>query len=191
MTHADRLSRASLVAGPTGAMPSPRWMLARLRGIQEANLHAAWLETDQWRRWSAPSSIVRGESFYQETLVRLTGPPRRNGYLRPVDVTLRREPDNEHDFDAVRVEILGELVGYVAKEFASDLAWLMDGLTCPVCVVAGVIRGGYTRRPNLGVMLWPGQRVGKGPAIPIRSRWRAPGWPPSFTEGSSRSGSRR
>lgn len=167
-------------------MPSPRWMVARLRGLQEPSLAAGWHRDDSWRRWAPPVSLVRGESFNQESLRTLAGPLRRNGYLVPVDVTLRRDPENEHDFDAVRVEVNGELAGYIAKEFAANLSWLLDGLSCPEYVVAGIVRGGYSKHPHLGVMLWLDRRLSKGPLIPIHRRWRARGWPPSRSEGIER-----
>ena len=163
-------------------LPAPNWFICRLRGLQGPNLHAGWQDVS-WREWGPPDSIVRGESFHEAELRAVAGSPRRQGHLVPVDVTLRREPDNAFDSDAVRIEIGGDLVGYVAKELAASLAWLMDGLACPRWQVAGLVRGGYTKAPDLGVMLWLGKRTTEGPLVPVARHWRAPNWPPQQTEG--------
>ena len=39
---------------------------------------------------------------------------------------LVREPDNPHDLNAIRVEIVGFYLGYIPKEKAKELAPLMD-----------------------------------------------------------------
>jgi hypothetical protein len=158
-------------------------MIARLRGLQMANLETGWHETDAWRRWPAPYSIVRGESYRQNLLTTLTGKPRAHGYLVPVSARLVREPENPHDFNAIRVDVDGGPVGFIAKELAVDLAWLMDGVDCPSFGVAGLIRGGYTKKPYLGVMLWTSHRETAAPQIPMRSTWRAKQWPPSRPRG--------
>ena len=40
---------------------------------------------------------------------------------------LVREPDNPHDFNAVRVQWRGRNLGYVPRRENSALAWVMDG----------------------------------------------------------------
>lgn len=53
--------------------------------------------------------------------------PRWFGDLRNGDVlTLRREPDNPHDANAVRVEWQGHMLGYVPRAQNATLAWAMD-----------------------------------------------------------------
>jgi len=39
---------------------------------------------------------------------------------------LFREPDNEHDPNAIRVEIAGHYLGYVTRQIAPEFASLMD-----------------------------------------------------------------
>lgn len=166
-------------------MPGLRWYLARLRKLQESNLERSWLQDGSWRSWPAPVSVVRGEFFHDTKLKELTGETRRYGYLVPVMATLVREPDNPHDFDAVRIEIAGELVGYLAREVARDVSWLMDGLRCKRWEVAALVRGGYLDRSGIGVMLWLDRRGSAGPLVPVSRSWRAPGWPPGLDEGKS------
>jgi hypothetical protein len=53
--------------------------------------------------------------------------PRWFGDLRSGDaLTLRREPDNPHDANAVRVEWQGRMLGYVPRAQNATLAWAMD-----------------------------------------------------------------
>ena len=53
--------------------------------------------------------------------------PRWFGELRSGDaLTLRREPDNPHDANAVRVEWQGHMLGYVPRAQNATLAWAMD-----------------------------------------------------------------
>ncbi len=53
--------------------------------------------------------------------------PRWFGDLRSGDaLTLRREPDNPHDANAVRVEWQGHMLGYVPRAQNATLAWAMD-----------------------------------------------------------------
>jgi HIRAN domain len=164
-------------------MPTPTWILARLRGLQGANLEAGWWKKDDWRRWPAPYSIVRGESYRQDLLTTLAGKPRTHGYLIPLSARLVREPENPYDFNAIRVDVDRGQVGFIAKELAVNLAWLMDGVDCPSFRVAGLIRGGYKKKPYLGVMLWTGHRETAAPRIPVKSSWRATHWPPKRSTG--------
>ena len=53
--------------------------------------------------------------------------PKWFGDLRNGDpLTLRREPDNPHDANAVRVEWQGHMLGYVPRAQNTTLAWAMD-----------------------------------------------------------------
>jgi hypothetical protein len=53
--------------------------------------------------------------------------PQWFGDLRSGDpLTLRREPDNPHDANAVRVEWQGHMLGYVPRAQNATLAWAMD-----------------------------------------------------------------
>lgn len=61
---------------------------------------------------------VAGESHYQDALRAITGP----GDARlETEAQLVAEPENEHDPDAVRVEIGGAKVGYLPRALAA--AW--------------------------------------------------------------------
>lgn len=154
-----------------------RWSLARRKGLQDANATIDLIER-AWRSWAAPYSIVRGESFNQEALVSLCGKPRRTGYTVPAVARLVREPSNVHDLNAVRVDIQDATVGYVARPIALYLAPMMDDLGCGAFELAALIRGGYSKRQNFGVMLWPTWRLTPAPRLPLPKRSRAPTWPP-------------
>lgn len=117
-----------------------------------------------------------------DVLVALTGPPRPNGYLLPVEATLRRDPNNEYDANAIRVEIGGNLVGHLEKEAAHRMAPILDALGCTECRIAGIIRGGYIDRPHVGVMLWATKRLSDAPTFRF-GMTGAPRWPPSEDEG--------
>jgi hypothetical protein len=59
-----------------------------------------------------------------------------------VDVVLRREPTNEHDRNAIRVEVLGQHVGYLQRIVAADYSVVIEGaaMTPDPCLIApGVI----------------------------------------------------
>jgi HIRAN domain len=146
------------------------------------NVPPNWIETELWRSWARPYSAVSGELHYADELRALTGPPRPNGYLMPVDVTLCREPENPYDSNAIRAEIGDAHVGYIAKEQAERMAPLMDGLQCSECRVAGIVRGGSIEHPNLGVMLWGTRRLSDAPSFSFKMRG-VPRWPPDEDEG--------
>lgn len=60
-----------------------------------------------------------------------------------VSVDLEREPDNPVDPNAVKVLMEGELIGYIPKETAPHVAWLMDNdriVDCEVRVVGGPLK---------------------------------------------------
>lgn len=59
-------------------------------------------------------------------------------------LTLEREPDNQHDSNAIRViePNSGEWIGFVAKEIAAELAPLMDAGAPTTCIVQGFMRVG-------------------------------------------------
>ncbi|MCF6095420.1 HIRAN domain-containing protein [Thermovorax subterraneus] len=153
--------------------------------IADSNISPNWIETEEWRSWEAPLDLVRGESYRQKNLRTFAGKPRENGYLIPKAVTLVREPNNKYDPNAIRVEVEGLHVGYIAKEFAAKLAFVMDLLNVTSFQVAGVIRGGSFAAPTLGVHIWLNKRITKGPVIEItnalRQSYQVP-WPPSDKE---------
>lgn len=157
--------------------------------VSDANVLDDWGDSQEWRLWDPPLNIVRGESFRQKNLQQIAGKPRANGYLVPVRVTLVREPYNEHDSNAVRVEIEGLHIGYIAKEFARILSQIMDTTKILSYNIAGVIRGGSFTAPTLGVHIWLDRRLSRGPVITknelisgMLSSYKSP-WPPYENEG--------
>lgn len=140
-------------------------MLFRRRyELAEENCSPGW-EASEWRSWEPPFNLVKGESFHQENLTALAGPPRRHGYLIPVRATLVRDPKNRNDPNAIRVEIDGKLVGHLDRAFAAAASPLLDKARCRSFDVAAIIRGGARRTPSFGVHLWTGRRLCPGPNI--------------------------
>lgn len=74
---------------------------------------------------------------------------------------LVREPDNEHDANAVRVDnTLGQCIGYLRREDAEILAPILDSGKMPRAKVHR-ISGGVPHAPNYGCevsVTWPGQQ---------------------------------
>ncbi|MCL2075570.1 MAG: HIRAN domain-containing protein [Betaproteobacteria bacterium] len=70
-------------------------------------------------RLLAQSSPLAGSQFH--ALSRLAGKIREGDSL-----TLRREPDNQYDANAVRVEWQGEMLGYVPRRENRAVAAAMD-----------------------------------------------------------------
>ena len=71
--------------------------------------------TDQIRELESQVEFIKSTT---ETLISITGTRFYFGieiFTPGLTVNLVREPENEHDGDAVRVEIDGETVGYVAN----------------------------------------------------------------------------
>jgi hypothetical protein len=95
---------------------------------------------------NAPFSIpVVGESNYQEALEGFCGGRSPDGSDRECEADLIPEDDNRYDANAVRVEIGGRTVGYLARPDAEDYRRLYRSraMRCPA-----VIRGGWDRGPT-------------------------------------------
>lgn len=140
--------------------------------LSSPNVTDDWMQSANWVSWEPPLNVVRGESHRQEAIARFCGPLRDRGYLVPVSVTLRREPSNPVDRNAIRVDIGASQVGYIAKEFATQMSPLLDKAKCKEFTVAGVITGGAFDAPSLGVHLWLDRRVSPGPSILIEDEIR-------------------
>ena len=69
---------------------------------------------------------VVGEGFVEDTLARIAGGKSAEGKQLRVGATLRCEPTNPHDAYAVRVEVMGQLVGYLPRASATKAS---PGLT--------------------------------------------------------------
>lgn len=154
-----------------------KWELA------PANIPAGWDRDASWRGWESPGNFVVGESHYMEALTALTGPPCENGYLRPVTVTLIRDPANPYDGNAFRAEVEGRHVGHLARHLAAQLAPPLDACGCARFEVCGLLRGGSHRAPNVGVHVWLDRRLCPGPEIIQRdTAGRGVAWPPDDDE---------
>ena len=95
---------------------------------------------------------VVGESQYEDAFTRICGPRCREGYDLTVVAQLVSEPESPYDPDAIRVEVQGLHVGYLArpaakafKPVAEELA--SRGLT-GACL--GTVRGGWERGKDTG-----------------------------------------
>jgi hypothetical protein len=54
---------------------------------------------------------IVGESYRQAAIAAIAGPKEPEGKSFRVGVTLRHEPENAHDRNAVRAEVMGQLLG--------------------------------------------------------------------------------
>jgi hypothetical protein len=86
---------------------------------------------------------VVGESYRQEALARLAGRKDAEGKHKLVGAVLRCEPQNEHDANAIRVEVMGEHVGYVSRETATFLSPAMQRACGGALEARGLIVGGW------------------------------------------------
>jgi hypothetical protein len=148
--------------------------------LSDVNVPGDWGSTEQWYEWEAPRNLVAGESYRQKDLRRLARLKklRPGGVLVPVEVCFVREPDNEHDRNAFRAEMDGQLIGYLRREAAKQIAPVLDRARCARFTVAGVLRGGSVETPSVGCHVWLTRRTTPGPAISLADdAWIAP-WPP-------------
>ncbi len=162
--------------------------------LAPANVGTSWTGTEEWREWDAPGNFISGESHYMAALTALAGPPRHEGYLIPVMVTIIREATNTYDSNAFRAEVDGRHVGYLARHIAAQLSGPLDAVGCGRFEVCGVLRGGSVDAPNIGIHVWLGRRLSPGPEIMQRDVGGLVSWPPYDDEGketASNSGRRR
>jgi hypothetical protein len=100
---------------------------------------------------------IVGESFHQKELKRIAGPKEADGKSHRCGVTLRREPDNKYDKNAVRVEVMGLQVGYVARPTAARLSPAMEVHCGGVMEANSLIVGGWDdgfSQGHYGVRVW-------------------------------------
>lgn len=109
---------------------------------------------------------IVGESFYQEPLRHICGPPTRESRGAWVEARVVLEDDNPHDPLAVRIEIGRETVGHLSRDnarlYRRHLRREGRDLPSPSVTCDAVIRGGWNwsddRPGNYGVWLdlpWP------------------------------------
>jgi 5-methylcytosine-specific restriction endonuclease McrA len=179
LTEAEFLARRF----PRGVPPFIPAAASALEGIQPnpsllpPNVPENWIRTQAWKAWGAPVQMIRGTHYYRDAIravARVTSDPR---YAKPSAILLIREPTNRHDGSAIRAEVAGQLVGYVAQGDAASLAPVLDGLGSPSLALAGVFRGGGRRHsPYPSVMVWPDRRITPAPTIlSVMNRDKA--WP--------------
>ena len=70
---------------------------------------------------SRRSVTVAGTSYRQKELRKIAGKKTEDGFDLPVVAALVPEPSNEHDRNAVSVQIDGTLVGYLSRETAAQV----------------------------------------------------------------------
>jgi hypothetical protein len=152
--------------------------------LAPANIAAEWSTSDDWRDWDAPRNLIRGESNYLPALRKLCGGgPRDSGYLIPVDVDLVRDPGNPYDRNAWRAEVGNHVVGYLAREVAAQLSPPADAAGCRGFRVCGLIRGGSSDTPFVGVHVWLDRRLTTGVEITFADEVGEVNWPPGPAEG--------
>jgi hypothetical protein len=95
---------------------------------------------------------VVGESNYQEALERACGGRQRDGVDFDCIATLRHEPTNPYDPNAIRVEVDGLLVGYLNRHAAKAFRPVAERLAQQgqVGTCAARIAGGWDRDGDLG-----------------------------------------
>jgi len=150
--------------------------------IPEPNVPADWIERSLWQLWGPPSNHIAGEASYQTALATIVGATCNTGYCVPVPVTFIREPDNPYDRNACRAELHGVRIGYIRREFASQISPVLDEARCTRFGVCGVVRGGSLRAPNLGVHVWLDRRLTPGPSITVADDPWVAAWPPTGRE---------
>jgi hypothetical protein len=104
---------------------------------------------------------VRGESFRQPTFEALAGPKDEVGKHVLEGVTLRCEPDLVYDANAVRVEVMGQLVGYIERDEAAMFSPVMQRVCGGVLEGRGLIVGGWRdsrSEGSYGIRVWVTQR---------------------------------
>ena len=85
-----------------------------------------------------------GEAQCQEALLRIAGPKGPDGAHLAVVATLRREPKNTYDANAVGVYVLDQRVGYLPRAEAQEVSPRLVRRG-GACAVRGLINGGWDR----------------------------------------------
>jgi len=100
---------------------------------------------------------VVGESRRQDALEQIAGPKTELGKRHRVGVTLRCDPTNSYDPNAIRVECMGQQLGFVPREAAAELAPAMSARSGSVIEGVGFIVGGWDNGESVGsygVRVW-------------------------------------
>jgi hypothetical protein len=108
---------------------------------------------------------IHGESFHQDELQQIAGPKSEEEKHHSCGVTLRCDPTEEHDANAIRVEVMGMLVAYVARDTAARLSSAMQSRCGGAIESRGLIVGGWKDSDSEG---YYGIRVWLTPADAVR-----------------------
>jgi hypothetical protein len=113
---------------------------------------------------------IVGESFRQDALAAVGGPKEYEGKRKQVGVTLRCEPSNPHDCNAVRVEVMGQHVAFVAREQAALLSPAILERCRGVIEAMGLVVGAWHRpdgdEGHYGIRVWISERDASRLGIP-------------------------
>jgi len=100
---------------------------------------------------------IVGESYRQDVLKAISGPKHAEGKHMSVGTTLRCEPGNQSDPHAIRVEVMGKHVAYVARQHAAILSPAMTAAFRGVIEAPGMIVGGWHSHDSeghYGIRVW-------------------------------------
>ncbi len=104
---------------------------------------------------------IVGESHTQHVLGAIAGRKDAEGKRERVGVTLRCQPDNTYDGNAIRVEVMGQLTGHVSRGQAGLLSPLMQHSCAGALEAVGMIVGGWDDGDSsgyYGIRVWITQR---------------------------------
>jgi len=114
---------------------------------------------------------VVGESHHQDALEQVAGPPSELTKHYQVGTTLRCDPNNPYDSNAIRVECMGQHVGFIPRQTAALLSSCMHAGCGGVLEAVGFIVGGWDNGISTGfygIRVWVKkedlQRIGVSPA---------------------------
>lgn len=95
-----------------------------------------------WRDGSFPMEVV-GESHYQQALISICGKHNRDGHEKEFVAIIALDPSNPHDANAVVVNILNNVVGYLPKEQAQRVGAQMREEDLQTVTCRAKVRGGW------------------------------------------------
>ncbi len=96
----------------------------------------------QWRAGSFPTAVV-GESYYQPAIMAQCGAHTRDGVEHECIATIRPDPSNSFDANAVEVLIGGRRVGFLAREDAPRMKEALSALGLGSATCGARINGGW------------------------------------------------
>lgn len=96
----------------------------------------------QWRAGSFPTEVV-GESHYQRAIMAVCGGHTRDGVEHECIATVRPDPSNSFDPDAVEVLIGGQRVGFLSREEAPRMKVALAAVGLGSATCGARINGGW------------------------------------------------